>query len=301
MVLKTPMLAAALLNFQGFKARSLMPAADADQAAGVTWKKSAADASAATALGEQPIGQVVAAGQILEIVFRPLTSLAHDAANYATLTIYKRTGGGAPVVVAQLATSALDWTASIPVIVPLVAGAIAAGDLLTFAIAKTSSGVIVPQGTLAMIATPNYCDFAIARWQSRIFGYLRKRYDVTKIDADNPPEIILDWIVKCVMPDMYRKRGVNPSDTQMATLIDDRNDAIAEVKLEASDAATGLIELPLLSDEKQTGVSQGGPYGYSEATPYAWTDQQVVQAIENGEGLGIDSELVDDGRELITS
>lgn len=295
------MLAPALLSFSAFKARALMPAADVDQAAGVTWKKSAADASAAAPLAEQPIGQVVAAGAVLEAVFRPLVSLAHDAANFATLTIYKRTAGGAPIVVAQLDTSALDWTASIPVIIPVVAGAIAAGDLLTFAIAKSGAGVIVPQGTLVVIGSPNYCDFAIARWQSRIFGYLRKRYDVTKIDTTNPPEIILDWIVKCVMPDMYRKRGVNPSDAQMATLIDDRNDAILEVKQEASDAATGLIEIPLLSDEKQTGISQGGPYGYSEATAYTWTDQQVVQAIENGESFGIDADLVDDGKELIVS
>lgn len=295
------MLAAALLDFTGFKARALMPTADADQAAGVTWKKSAADASASTPLGEQPIGQVVAVGNVVAVVFRPLASLTHDAANYATLTVYKRTGGGAPVVVAQLDTSALDWTASIPVIVPIVAAAIAAGDILTFAIAKTGTGVVVPQGTLVVVPTPNYCDFAIARWQSRIFGFLRKRYDVTKIDTSNPPEIILDWIVKCVMPDMYRKRGVNPSDVQMATLIDDRNDAIKEVAQEASDAATGLIELPLLSDEKLSGISQGGPYGYAEATPYAWTDQQVAQAIENGESFGFDAELDGDGAELITS
>lgn len=294
------MLATPLLDFFGFKARALMPDADADQAAGRLWKKSAADATASTPLSEQPIGQVLASGNVSSVVFRPLATLAHDATNYATLTVYKRSNGGAAVVVAQLATSALDWTASIPVIIPVVAGAVAAGDLLTFEIAKSGAGVVVPNGTLIVLSNPNFVDFALARAQSRIFGYLRKRYIVTSIDTTNPPEIILDWICKVALPDVWRKRGLNPSDAQMATVMSDRDDAIKEVAQEASDASTGLIELPLLSDEATSGVTQGGPYGYSELLPYSWTDQQLAMAEANGEVTGIDPDLLGDSAEVIS-
>jgi len=278
---------AQLLSFDAFKASKLMPAADADVAAGAVWKRSASDALATDTMSEQPFATVLAAGNLTSVVFRPLANLTHDPANFATLSVYKRTAGGAPVLVAQVDTSALDWTASIPVVIPIVAAPVAVGDVLTIAIAKSGTGVIVPAGTLAAISSPNAFDVASRRWQSRILAYLRKRYDVTKIDETNPPDALLDWIARCVLPDMWRARGANPSDAQTADAIADREAVLKDVQVEASDASTGLIELPLANDEAGSGVSQGGPYGYTEASPYVAFDVQRAEAVlEDCSGSG---------------
>ncbi len=44
---------------------------------------------------------------------------------------------------------------------------------------------------------------------------------------------------------------------------------------EAADSAEGLFELPLRADLETSGVSKGGPLGYTEASPYRWTDRQA--------------------------
>jgi hypothetical protein len=280
---------AQLLSVDAFKASKLMPAADVDVAAGAVWKRSASDALGTDTMSEQPFATVLAAGNLIAVVFRPLAGVAHDPANYATISIYKRTAGGAPVLVAQVDTSALDWTASIPVVIPIVAAPVAVGDVLTVAITKTGTGVVIPAGTLAAITSPNAFDTSARRWQSRILGFLRKRYDVTKIDTDNPPDALLDWIARCVLPDMWRARGANPSDAQTVDAIADRDAVLKEVQVEASDAASGLLELPLANDEAGSGVSQGGPYSYTEASPYVAFDVQRAAACfedESGAGSG---------------
>lgn len=278
---------AQLLSFDAFKTSKLMPAADADVAAGAVWKRSASDALATDTMAEQPFATVLGAGNVTSVVFRPLANLAHDPANYATLSVYKRTAGGAPVLVAQVDTTALDWTASIPVVFPILAAPVAAGDVLTLAIAKSGTGVIVPAGTLVAIMSPNAFDVSSKRWQSRILAFLRKRYDVTKIDPVNTPDVILDWIARCVLPDMWRARGANPSDAQTADAIADREAVLKDVQVEASDASTGLLELPLANDEAGSGISQGGPYGYMEASPYvAFDAQRAAAELEDCSGAG---------------
>jgi hypothetical protein len=270
-----------IIDLDGYKARTLLPAADVDVVAGIIWKKVAADALPATPMAEQVFGQVLVDGIIEEVVFRPLAGLASDPTNNATLTINKRTGNAGPVVIAQLTTSGFDWTASVPVVIPIIAGAVAAGDQLTFAITKGGTGVIVPNGTLSAVPSPGWFDFAFARATASMYGRLRKRYAVP-FDANNPPEKALDWIVALVDPMAYRKRGVNTSDEQIAEINKARDEALAEMK-EAADSDTGLFDLPLLNDEAMSAISQGGPYGYSEFMPYTWTDVQVEDAIENGE------------------
>lgn len=278
---------AQILSVDAFKASKLMPAADIDAAVGAVWKRSASDALATDTMAEQSFAPVLGTGNVTSVVFRPLANLAHDPANYATLSVYKRTAGGAPVLVAQVNTSALDWTASIPVVFPIVAAPVAAGDVLTLAITKTGTGVVVPAGTLVAITSPNAFDVSSRRWQSRILAFLRKRYDVTKIDTTNPPDALIDWIARCVLPDMWRARGANPSDTQTADAIADREAVLKDVQVEASDASTGLLELPLANDEATSGVSQGGPYSYTEASPYvAFDAQRSAAEIEDCSGSG---------------
>ena len=89
------------------------------------------------------------------------------------------------------------------------------------------------------------------------------------------PDTVLAWMTTVVTPDMYRKRGVDPQDPTIVQLEEDRKVAIAEV-LEAADSETSKFDLPT-NDMIPTGtaISSGGPYAYSEQSPWTWTDRQV--------------------------
>jgi len=116
-----------------------------------SWQKAAADASAATATAETPVGRVGAAVTLGTIYYVPLAALTADNSNYATITVSKRTGAGGAVTVASVTTQITgsgNWTAFVPVAIPISAGSLAAGDVLTVAITKTGSGVVVPAGVL---------------------------------------------------------------------------------------------------------------------------------------------------------
>lgn len=113
----------------------------------------------------------------------------------------------------------------------------------------------------------------IAIRQARMSSRLSKRYDLA-FPAGDVPEVILGWLTSLVTFDLYLKRGWNPSSEQDALIAKDAETAEAEVK-EAADSATGLFDLPLReSAPGASAVTRGGPFGYSEASPYAWTDEQ---------------------------
>lgn len=99
------------------------------------------------------------------------------------------------------------------------------------------------------------------------------------------PEIVLSWLTVLVTDDMYRKRGRDPQDPAMADLKEDVVTALAEIK-EAADGDTGLFDLPS-SEDTDSAVTTGGPLGYSEASPYVWTDIEARRGREedyNGGG-----------------
>lgn len=88
------------------------------------------------------------------------------------------------------------------------------------------------------------------------------------------------WLTALVTVDAYQKRGWNPDDEQAEQISDARKDALADLK-EAAEAQNGLFDLPLKQDNPASAISQGGPYAYSEASPYAWVDAQQ-EAINGG-------------------
>jgi hypothetical protein len=121
--------------------------------------KTAADGAAATPLAETPQGLVGpnSSGPIGSVYFLPAASLAASDTNYATLQVQKRTAGAAPVTIAQATTQTTaqptgtgSWTAWVAVQIPLVTPAptFAALDAITYNIAKTGAGVVVPAGFL---------------------------------------------------------------------------------------------------------------------------------------------------------
>lgn len=101
---------------------------------------------------------------------------------------------------------------------------------------------------------------------------LRKRYAVPF--ASPVPVTILRWVAHLAAADCYLRRGADPADAAVARFFDFADRARAEVK-EAADSAEGLFDLPLKADTPGiSGVTQGGPFGYSETDPYAWLDVQ---------------------------
>lgn len=122
---------------------------------------------------------------------------------------------------------------------------------------------------------PGYLASRLALNTSYIYSRLPKRY-ATPFTAP-APEIVLGWLVAMTTVDAYRKRGWNPADQQSQDLVQDRKDALDELK-EAADAQNGLFEIPLREDTSEGGVARGEPFGYSEVTPYEWTDVQAEAA-----------------------
>lgn len=121
------------------------------------------------------------------------------------------------------------------------------------------------------IGEPGFIESSISMHQNLINDQLRKRYDVPFAE---PNETVLGWLTALVTLHAYEKRGFNPSSEQDQRIIARAEKAEAQIK-EAADSVTGLFDLPLKASETaSSGVTQGGPFGYSEASPYDWTDRQ---------------------------
>ncbi len=125
---------------------------------------------------------------------------------------------------------------------------------------------------------PKLVEKTISGVRADIYGRLRKRY-VTPMDPE--PEALKRWIARIGTPEVYRARGVLPNDPTIAFMDEDRTRAYDEIK-EAADSKDGLFDLPLLDSADGTGISKGGPLGYSEPGPYEWTDHQAEEVRQRG-------------------
>lgn len=110
---------------------------------------------------------------------------------------------------------------------------------------------------------------------SRINARLRKRYLVPF--ADPCPEIVRGWLTIRVTPKLFEKRGWDPSDERAASILKDAETALEEMK-EAADGETGLYDLPLRDAVDTSAIAKGGPLGYSEVSPWTWTEIQARRA-----------------------
>lgn len=119
---------------------------------------------------------------------------------------------------------------------------------------------------------PGWIATQIAMTASWIYSRLRKRYAVPF--SDPVPEGFKSWIVAIVTAKAFQRYGVDPRDPQYADISSDRKLALDEIK-EAADSKDGLFDLPARQDTASTGITQGLPLAYSEATPYDWTDVQA--------------------------
>lgn len=120
--------------------------------------KVAADGAAGTATTETAFARVSRTGTIVGAWFVPSAALTADNTNNAALALAKRDGiGGGSTSVASLTTTIANgnWTAFVPVSLGTLSNAsVAAGNVLTFAISKNGSGVVVPAGSLIVAIAP---------------------------------------------------------------------------------------------------------------------------------------------------
>lgn len=132
---------------------------------------------------------------------------------------------------------------------------------------------------------PGFVAQKIVSIQARIEARLRKRY---AIPFGSPaPEVAIEWLVALVTLALYQRRGWNPSSAENALIVDAAKLAGEEIK-EAADSESGLFDLPLRADAPTTtGIAVGGPFVYSEASPYVWTTVQGdAAASEDSNGVG---------------
>ena len=114
----------------------------------------------------------------------------------------------------------------------------------------------------------------VAAAVSRVFdARLAKRYAAPF--ASPYPEALRWNVAQVVVAALWQKRGYNPGSAQDEIIQKNKDDAFAWVK-EAADSKDGLVELPLRENlPTGSGVERGGPLGYSEQSPYTWTDLQL--------------------------
>lgn len=124
-----------------------------------------------------------------------------------------------------------------------------------------------------------YLEALSAGAKADVEARLKKRYvvpfdDVGVVGGPNPlPEIVVRWMTRIMTPEAYRARGYDPQDSTLDSAEKDRERAYEEIK-EAADAKDGLYDLPLRTDSASAGII-GVPLGYSEPSPYDWTDKQI--------------------------
>jgi hypothetical protein len=119
---------------------------------------------------------------------------------------------------------------------------------------------------------PGWLGETLADEYSAICDRLKKRYQVPF--EPTLPRTVARWLNHIVTELAYEKRGYNPTSAQDEKISERAERARAEV-LEAANSETGLFELPLRQETSDgSGVTKGGPYVYSEQSPYTWTDVQ---------------------------
>jgi hypothetical protein len=122
------------------------------------WQKAADDSMASDATTNFAFGFSRRAGTVVGAYYVTNAALTGHASNNATLTVSKYTAAGASITTVASLTTTASWTAKTAVALTLstVAGALDLEALapLSFAIAKNSSGVVVPAGRLVVLVQP---------------------------------------------------------------------------------------------------------------------------------------------------
>lgn len=119
---------------------------------------------------------------------------------------------------------------------------------------------------------PGIVDANIVSISGQIDARLSKRYAAP---FESPyPDALVSICARLCAYRLWLKRGFNPNGATDQAIQQDAKDADDWLK-EAANSKDGLIDLPIKQDTVlKSGISAGGPMGYSEASPYVWADIQ---------------------------
>lgn len=151
--------------------------------------------------------------------------------------------------------------------------------------------VTTPEGLQVFINLTTMPDTHVREVDGKYKGYLQARFDWRSDWLDSRlrkryvapfvlpyPPVIVGWIVAIETLQAMLKRGVDPQDLQFGEIKEQAQKALDEVK-EAADAENGLFDLPLRASQPGpggvSGATQGGPFCYSETSPYVQRDIQA--------------------------
>jgi hypothetical protein len=141
-------------------------------------------------------------------------------------------------------------------------------------IADLRNGALPNSDIDAMNTTyPEFIASVCDRVTRLIYARLRKRYKLPLV-APYPPDLI-DAAIHLATWQVYVKRGVSDETSLLSDELKAERDAANTWLLEVANSETGLLELATLDSAANDGsVEKGGPFVYSEASPYDWTDRQ---------------------------
>ena len=227
---------------------------------------------------ETVIGIATVATTITRCEVTPAQEIVGSVADFATVTVSKRSTAGVATELGSVTTEA-GWFAGVPVPIDLTGATVQPGEILTVRVEKSGGGVALPALVVEALPEKNFIVSRVEHWESYLNDRLSKRYAVPF--ASPVPTILKGWCTALVTLDLYSKLGFNPSSKQDDEAIVQAAQRAREEIKEAADSKDGLFELPLRADTNERGISRGGPLAYSEASPYEWTDVQA-EAVRNG-------------------
>ncbi len=153
-------------------------------------------------------------------------------------------------------------------------------------VAEFQARSIVPPELIAWVNNRNatWLDAQLTMISGYLDGRLRKRYVVP---LQSVPETVKLWVTSIVTRRLYEFRGVDPTDAQFASIKAEADRAMLEIK-EAADAEEGLYDLPLTAATgSASAATKGGPFVYSETSPYVGFDvQREIARQEDLAGYG---------------
>lgn len=127
-------------------------------------------------------------------------------------------------------------------------------------------------------AAPGFLGAQLAAESSKVAARLRKRYPAF---SDPVPATIEQWVTRLVTVRCYIRLGVDPNDEQFQLIKEDAAAANTELT-EAANSDTGLLELSSNDSVDTAAATKGGPFSYSEQSPYSWMDAQDDVVINGG-------------------
>lgn len=136
-----------------------------------------------------------------------------------------------------------------------------------------ANGALTPTSVDELVADLGDLTPIILGRQAYIESRLFKRYQVPF--AAPAPEAAKQWLCDLVVERAYTRRGGN-IDSDLLNAVTRAADTARDELKEAADAKDGLFDLPIRqADPNVSGISRGGPLGYSEPSPYDCLDVQA--------------------------